>query len=189
MVRHLLLLIFISLVGCSATSTEITNTNNHINTPYYSITVPPNSGWYQSNDAGDPDRLTMSKTVSTNAYMMFFMTNWVVDESMKSWTEKELADNYRFGELNDMLIKGEKSGEFELNDVIISEEKVGNKTFYTMNYISTFRGIKGNSFLYLHFPKEKDFTRFFVSIYTEKLHSKSFKNDFLETLDSLKMIK
>lgn len=188
MARYLLILIFASLVACSTARKEITNANNHFKTPYYSITVSPNSGWYQNNDAGEPDRLSMSKTVPNHFYMMIFKTNWLVDESMKSWTTKQLADNYRRGELADMIRGGVNTGLFELKDVVMGDEKVGNKKFYTMNYIVSKGELLINSFLYLHFPKEKGFTRVFVAIYSEELHTpKSFKNEFLEVLDSLEM--
>lgn len=188
MFRHLLILIFVSLIGCSTTGIEITGANNHINTPHYSITVPPNSGWYQNNNAENPGLLNMSKTVSTHFYMMGFKTKWVVDENMKSWTAKQLADAYRAGEQNDMERKDAMNEQFELHDVVMGEEKVGNKKFYTMNYIVTFKGIKQNSFVYLHFPKVNRFSSFLFSIYTEEVNTpKSFKNEFLATLNSVEM--
>jgi hypothetical protein len=188
MIRYLLVLVFFSLVGCSTDSIEITTANNHFKTPYYSITVPPNSGWVQGDDEGKPDLLVISKTVSNHFYIMRLHTNWLTDESMKSWTTKRLADNYRRGELGNMIRKGVNTGKFELKDVVMEEEKVDNKKFYTMHYILISGEKTINSFLYLHFPKEKNFNRVFVATYQEELDTpKSFKNEFLVTLSSLEM--
>ena len=50
MVRYLFAAIIISLLGCAPTAVEIISDNNQISTPYYSIMVPPNEGWFQYQD-------------------------------------------------------------------------------------------------------------------------------------------
>ncbi|CAG34961.1 hypothetical protein [Desulfotalea psychrophila] len=188
MLRYFFLLFFVSLVGCSAPGIEITDNNNHIKTPYYSITVPANSGWQQHNGGWSPDLLTVSKTISNNFYLMRFRTNWIEDEDRQSWTAERLADAYRADERADMIKKAVMRGQFKINSAVIGEERIGYNKFYTMNQIITSKGIKQNSFLYLCFPKANGFSRFFIAYYIEEIDAaKSFKHEFLKTLYTLKM--
>lgn len=171
MVRRLLLLsILVSLVGCAIPSIEITRTNNHILTPHYSVTIPPDCGWYQNKDINDPDLLDLEKIIPPNVYMMRFLINWVVDESMKSWTAKQVANDYREGEQANMIMMGVMSGQYELKDVIMGEEKVGDKKFFTMTYTTISGEIKGRASLYLYFPKEKNVGSFLFHFIQKHSH-------------------
>jgi hypothetical protein len=194
MVRYLLATAIILLAGCVSTGIEIIDTNNHIDTPHYSIVVPQNQGWYQNNNEGDLDLSHFEKTVSSNIYIMRFSSNWVVDKSKKSWSAKQVADDYRDGEKRNMIIMGVMSGQYELKDVVMGEESIGNKQFYTMTHTAIANGIEQRASLYLHFPVERGFTRFLVALYSESYSvkaadRKSLKAEFLETLHSLKMPK
>ena len=170
---------------------EITDLNNHIDTPLYSITVPPGLGWYQNMDESDSDQLFFEKTVASDVYVMSISTNDVADESMVSWSAKQVADEYRNGEQKDMVMMGVNTGQYELTDIVMGEEKVGDKQFYTMTYTTKGAGIEQRASLYLYFPLELGSTRFIVALYSEAgpanhKERKSLKNDFIETLDSLK---
>lgn len=195
--RSFYLLIIIAsvvLAGCMTAGIKITSNNNQINTPHYSITVPPNKGWHQSQDEGVLDLSYFEKTALPNVYIMRFSTNWVVDENMKMWTAKQVADEYRNGEEANMIMMGVVTGQYELKNVIKGDEVVGNNQFYTMSYTTIADGIEQNAFLYLHFPVERGFTRFFVALYSEtspvnESERKSFKREFIKSLQSLKMKK
>ena len=194
MIKYVLVPIFFLLAGCATTDTEITNINNRISTPTYSITVPPKRGWKMKNDTADPNANVtyLVKTISSSSYMMRFSINWVKQDYMKSWTAKQVADNYRKGEQVNMIVKGVMTGMYTLKDVIMGKKKVGNKLFYTMDYTTVTNKIEQRASLYLYFPKNRNIGTFFVSLYSEasmsdKPLSRSFKNEFLETLNSLEM--
>jgi hypothetical protein len=193
MLRYLLIPILFLFVGCSSTGIEITDINNHIHTPNYSITVPKNRGWKKKKDLDNPDLLYMEKHIGPNTYIMRFSTNMVVDESMKLWTAKQVADDYRKGEQVNMMVKGTLGRpKYQLKDVTMGEEKVGDKQFFTMRYTTISSKIEQKASLYLYFPDNTDVERFFVSVYSEafplnKPPLQSLKDEFLETLNSLEM--
>lgn len=190
MYKYLLVPILFLLAGCATTGTEIADINNRINTPKYSITVPANRGWKIQNNTGNPDVSYLEKTIGANSYMMRFSTNMVIQDYMKSWTAEEVADNYRMGEKNNMLIMG--SGMYELKNVKMGKKKIGNKLFYTMDYTTITNEVEQKASLYLYFPKKTNIGTFFISLYSEgfprnKPPYQSFKNEFLKTLNSLEM--
>jgi len=190
MIRYLLVSILVLLVGCSTNGIEITEINNQINTPKYSITVPQNRGWKTQKNTDNPDVSYMEKIIDSNGYIMRFSTSWVKDERMKSWSSKQVADLYREGEKNNMLMMG--SGLYQLKDVKMGKKKVGDKQFFTMDYTTVTSEVEQRASLYLYFPKKTNIGTFFVSLYSEgfprnKPPYKSFKNEFLETLNSLEM--
>lgn len=192
MVRYILTTIVVLLVGCAPIGVKITSDNNQIKTPDYSIIVPPNEGWHQKQNESLPDLSYFEKKVPPNIYFMYFSTNWAVDERMKNWTAKQVADNYRNGEEADVLIKGVMKGHFLLKNVVMGDETVGKKHFYTMTYTTIQVGIEQRASLYLYFPMERGFNTFFIALYSEgypinEVKKKSLKKDFIDTLNSLRM--
>lgn len=192
MLKYVLVPIFFLLAGCATTGTEITDINNQINTPKYSITVPPKRGWKMKNDTADPNVTDLEKTIGSSSYMMRFSINWVKQDYMKSWTAKQVADNYRNGERANMIVRGVMTGMYILKDVKMGKKKVGNKLFYTMNYTTLTNEAEQKASLYLYFPKKRNIGTFFVSLYSEaslsdKPLSRSYKSEFLKTLNSLEM--
>lgn len=190
MLRYLLVPIFFLLVGCATTGLEITENNNQIRTPKYSIIVPAQRGWKTQKNTVDPNVSYMEKNIGSNNYIMRFSINMVIKEYMKSWTAKQVANNYRQGEKNNMLLMG--SGMYELKNVKMGKRKVGNKLFYTMDYTTITNEIEQRASLYLYFPKKTNIGTFFVSLYSEgfprnKSPYQSFKSEFLEALNSLEM--
>lgn len=184
--------IFFLLAGCATTGTEITNINNRISTPTYSITIPAKSGWKMEKITDDPNVTYVEKTMGSNNYTMRLSINKVIQDYMKSWTEKQVADNYRNGEKANMIARGVMTGMYTLKDVKMGKKKVGNKLFYTMDYTAVKNKVEQSASLYLYFPKKRNIGTFFVSLYLEssmssKPLSQSFKNEFLETLNSLEM--
>ena len=185
-------LIVLLLSGCATTGTEITDINNRVSTPTYSITVPPKCGWKIQKNTVDPNVSYMEKAMGSNNYIMRFSINRVIQDYMKSWTAKQVADNYRNGEQANMIVRGVMTGMYTLKDVKMGRKKVGNKLFYTMDYTTITNKVEQKASLYLYFPKKRNIGTFFVSLYSEgslgnKPLSRSFKNEFLETLNSLEM--
>lgn len=192
MFKCVLVPIFFLLAGCATTGTEITNINNRISTPTYSITIPAKSGWKMEKITADPNVTYVEKTMGSNNYTMRLSINKVIQDYMKSWTEKQVADNYRNGEKANMIARGVMTGMYTLKDVKMGKKKVGNKLFYTMDYTAVKNKVEQSASLYLYFPKKRNIGTFFVSLYLEssmssKPLSQSFKNEFLETLNSLEM--
>lgn len=185
-------LLVLVLSGCATTDTEVTDINNRISTPAYSITVPAMRGWKIQKNTDDPNVASVEKTMGSNNYIMRFSINWVKQDYMKSWTAKQVADNYRNGERANMVVRGVMTGMYTLKDVKMGKEKVGNKLFYTMDYTTVTNKVEQRASLCLYFPKKRNIGTFFVSLYSEaslstKALSRSFKSEFLETLKSLEM--
>ena len=192
MLKYFIVPIFLLLAGCATTGTEITNTNNRITTPTYFITIPAKRGWKMQKNTTDPNVTYVEKNIGSNNYIMRLSINWVEQDYMKSWTAKQVADNYRNGEQANMIVKGVMTGMYTLKDVKMDKKKVGNKLFYTMDYTTVKNDLEQKASLYLYFPKKRNIGTFFVSLYSEaslsnKPLSRSFKNEFLETLNSLEM--
>lgn len=178
--------------GCATTGSEINDTNNRIITPKYSITIPAKHGWKMKKDMAGPNVTYVEKTMSSNHYIMRFSINKVIQDYMKSWTAKQVADNYRNGEQANMMVRGVMTGMYTLKDIKTGEKKVGDKLFYTMDYTTITNNVEQKASLYLYFPKKRNIGTFFVSLYSEgsltkKPLSQSFKRDFLEALNSLEM--
>ena len=111
---------------------------------------------------------------------------------MKTWTARQVADDYRDGELSDMQIRGVMTGMYKLEDVVMGEEVIGDKKFYTMDYVSIGAEKTQRSSLYLYFPRETDIGVFIVAIYTDgyagkEMSSISYKPEFIRVLESLQI--
>ena len=103
------------LSGCATPSPTggIKEGSNHIRTPHYSITVPSNRGWHHKG-VNNPGVVYIEKIINKEVYNMRFSTNYVADKKMKSWTAKQVADNYRKVEQADMIVIGVISGQNQL---------------------------------------------------------------------------
>jgi hypothetical protein len=93
-----------------------------------------------------------------------------------------------------MIMMGVKTDLYELKDVVMGEETIGDNQFYTMTYTTIKDGIEQRATLYLYFPIERGFTRFFVALYSEAYpvngdKRDSLMGDFIESLNSLKITK
>jgi len=184
--------IFFLVTGCAGTGVVVTQENNKIAMPHYSIELPANKGWKIENINKNEESLYLTKRINSTIYTMLFNINRVVDESMKSWTAPQIADNYREGEEMNMMLKGVLTGQYELRDVIKDEEIIGERKFYTMKYTTVKDDIIQNAHLFLFFPNEKKVDEFIVSLYSEAKSVKesnrtSYKREFLETLKRLIM--
>ncbi len=187
MFKYLFIPILFLLAGCATSSPEITESNNHIRTPKYSIKVPANRGWKKNENMSSSDITYLEKKVGSNSYIMRFSTNYVVDNKIKSWSAEKVAIHYRKGEEQNMRIMG--AGMYKLKDVVMGKKKVGNKQFYIMDYTTTKEGFEQKASLYLYFPKKTNFGSFLVALYSEayKPSLQSFKSEFLDTLNNLEM--
>ena len=171
---------------------EITKNDNEIDMPHYSIKAPPNAGWSLNIEDRNHSIIYLTKSVDSASFQMRFGINWLASESTRSWTAKQVADDYRNGELTDMRAKGVMTGMMELENVVMGEEVAGDKKFYTMNYDIIRDGIRQKSSLYLYFPKETDIGVFIAAIYTEGSTSKEtlYKSnmpEFIRVLESLQV--
>lgn len=181
-------------VGCASSGVVITKSNNIINMPHYSIEVPPNQGWILNVVDVASSNINLSKSVNSTAFQMWFNINWVAGEHMKTWTARQVADDYRDGEISDLQIKGVMTGMYKLEDVVMGEEVIGDRKFYTMDYVSIRADMTQRSSLYLYFPREIDIGVFIVAIYTDgftgkEMLSRSYKPEFIRVLESLQVTK
>jgi hypothetical protein len=171
---------------------ETTKNENVIDMPHYSIHAPSEAGWNLTIEDRSQSIIYLNKSVGSTSYQMRFGINWAASENMKTWTAKQVADDYRNRELSDMQLKGGMAGVYDLENVVMGEEIIGDKKFYTMAYEISQDGMKQLSSLYLYFPKETNIGVFIVIIYTEgsiddELLSQSNKPEFIRVLESLQV--
>jgi hypothetical protein len=193
MSRYAIFVFILLLVGCASSGVVITKSNNVINMPHYSIEAPPDQGWRLNVVDNANSNIYLRKSINSTASQMWFNINWVAGEHMKTWTAKQVADDYRNSELSDMQISGVMTGMFELKDVIMGEDVVDDKKFYTMDYVQISVDSTQISSLYLYFPKDIDIGVFIVAIHTDgytgkEMLTRSYKPEFIRVLESLQVI-
>ena len=188
----MLVAVLVLLVGCATNGIDITKSNNQIDMPHYSITVPPDHGWSLRVEDNRKSIIWLTKKIDSTAFSVRLGINWIAGEHMKSWSAKQVADDYRNGERADMLMRGVMTGQYRQKDVVMGEEVVGDKQFYTMSYVNMLSDMTQYSSLYLYFPKETDIGVFIVVLYTEGVvgrgpRSDLHKPEFISVLESLQV--
>lgn len=189
-------LILVLTAGCATLGTEITKDNNYIRMPHYSFTIPVSNGWHIQKPGGKAEVAVIVKKEKGVFFQIQIIRNRIpfyAIFSVKDTTAEDAADDYRSHEEQGMLMMGVKKGLYQLKDVIKSEEKIGDKTFYTMNYLILKNEGRQNAGLYLYYPKEKNNETFIVAHYSESIAAgaslaKSYKHDFKKILESLKIL-
>jgi|WetSurMetagenome_2_1015567.scaffolds.fasta_scaffold50179_4 hypothetical protein len=194
MKRLISTVLLLTLVGCASTGTEITSSNNQIQFPHYSL-VLPTPGWRLSR----PDENNEVAVVTLQAgpplsatFQMRFIKNGIFDERIKSWSARQVADDYRTLEKRIMIEQGVNKGQYRLSEVVMGEEMVGDKKFYTMKYTTSASAQRQSASLYLYFPRDEGNSFFMVAHYSEMIPpnvslSRSFNSEFLQTLKSLRV--
>jgi len=183
------------IASCASIGTSITRDNSQITFPHYSIVVTPAKGWrlLRPNEKNEVAvvRIDLGPPMSARVVMQF-MKNDIVDERLRSWTAKQVADDYRNLEKQIMVEQGVNKGQYKLSDVVMGEETVGSKNLYTMKYTTSRSTSNQTASLYLYFPREEKNPYFIVIHYSETMPpgvfvARSFHQDFLETLKSLRV--
>ncbi len=194
MKKQILAVLLLMLVGCASVGTEITKSSNQIQFPHYSL-VLPEQGWRLQR----PDERNELAVVTLQAgpplsatFRMQFFKNDIFDERVRSWSARQVADDYRNHEKQIMIEQGVNKGQYQLSDVVMGEEAVGDKTFFTMKYSTSASAQKQSASLYLYFPRDGNNSYFIVAHYSETMPpnvslSTSFNPEFLQTLKSLRV--
>lgn len=192
MKRFYLLFLIALLGGCATLGTEITGRNNHIQMPHYSFFVPGDEGWHIQRQDKHYEKAVINKEEGSVLFSMQFLRNIIIDEGMRANPAEVVADDYRGFERRSMIELGVKKGLYQLKDVRTGKKKVGNKIFYTMDYTILSKQGTQKASLYLYFPKERNNYYFIIAHYSETIPpgaslAKSYKPDFLATLESLEV--
>lgn len=194
MKKQIFAALVVTLVGCASIGTEVTGSNNQVQFPHYSL-VLPTTGWRLNR----PDETNEVAVVTLQAgpplsatFQMQFIKNGIFDERMKSWSARQVADDYRNLEKRTMIEQGVNRGQYQLSEVVMGEEMVGDKKFYTMKYATSASSQKQTASLYLYFPRDAGNSYFIVAHYSETMPpnvslSTSFNPEFLQTLRSLRV--
>jgi hypothetical protein len=119
-----------------------------------------------------------------------FQENFVSGPLAQIATAREIADDYRKQEHQNMIELGVKSGMYEIEALNTGQEQVGDKLFYTMSYTTKAHGMVQYAQLYLYFPEEQNVSEFLVAHYSEFAASEdlllhSYKKAFLNILESV----
>lgn len=175
--------------------TPITRNNSQITFPHYSIVVPPDQ-WHLIRPNENAEVAVVTTKINLDlgepaTYRMQFARNEVLHEIPRSWSAREVADDFRSMERQNMIAQGTWRGQY-FRDVVLSEESVGDKKFYTMKYSASDSNVNLSASLYLYFPREEKNAHFMVIHYSEAIprgaaNVVSFREDFLETLKSLRI--
>ncbi len=141
-------------------------------------------------DDNDPKAALFMKKLDSALCLMRFSTNRIIDERARTLTAEQIADDYRNGEKQGMIIQGVITGQYELKDVVFGSEVIEGKKFYTMSYVTLRDDSVQNASLYLYFPQNKNISDFVLALYSEthprnETLTTSAKNEFTETLRSL----
>ena len=185
----LFLLIFI-LGGCANIGTEITRTNNQIQMPHYSFVVPLDQDWYLLRPDEKSETAVLTKIAGPFTFQIKMMRNVILDENLKNASAKAVADDFRNNEKQIMIEQGVNKGLYKLQNLEMGEDMVGDKKFFTMNYIISANTGTQKALLYLYFPTDEKNDYFIIGHYSETIPPnafliKTFKPVFLETLSSL----
>lgn len=184
------------LASYASVETPITRNNSQITFPHYSIVVPPDR-WHllRPNEKAEVAVITTKLDLGLGEpaiYRMQFARNEVLHEVPRSWSARQVADDFRNMEKQIMIEQGVRKGQYKLSDVVMGEDSVGDKTFYTMKYTASDNNVNQSASLYLYFPREEKNAYFMVIHYSETIPRGAaivvpFRRDFLETLKSLRI--
>ena len=193
MKRFSFVALFIMLASCATVGTEITKNNHQIQMPHYTFVVPPDQEWYLLRPDEKMEVAVVTKKLPPFMFEIRMMRNVILDEEMKTFSAKAVADHYRFQEIWGMVTLGVNKGLYDLRDVVQGEEVIGNKKFYTMTYTTVSNKLKGmeqRAALYLYFSKEENNEWFLIAHFSEvgptaEIHTKSHRAEFLKVLESV----
>ncbi|HEX9443079.1 MAG TPA: hypothetical protein VGA73_03125 [Candidatus Binatia bacterium] len=183
-----LLLLAISLVGCSTARTEITKKNNRIEAASYSFVIAADQGWYMQRDEKG-ERITLTKQAGPIVWQIMFYKNILLADQLAAASAEAVADDFRKLEVQVMMEEGVKKGKYQLRDIKMGEEIVGDRAFYTLEHVALSPSLMQRASMYLYFPQAKNNRYFFVAHYFETtapgVAAKSLKDEFLSALASL----
>lgn len=157
---------------------------------FHSFTFDRPSSERLNTEVLDTDQAIFSISADGSRTQLTFRENFVSGQFAQMATAKEIADDYRKQENQNMIELGVKSGMYEIESLKTGQEQVGDKLFYTMTYTTRADGVLQYAQLYLYFPEEQEVGEFFVAHYSESAVSKdfflpSYKNVFLNILESV----
>jgi len=189
---------FFVMFGYAGMESLITHDNNRIDFEHYSIELPTNHEWMLAKLNKEKESVTLTKRDNSSFYEIIILRQRIEEyevitaKRMKSWGAEQFADFYRAAEVTNMNLQGVMKGMFVLKNVVNGEEMIGDRKYYTMEYIAENDNFRQKAYLYLYLPKEKYNYDFIVSIYSESTFEKtskpvSLKQDFIDTLTTIKM--
>ena len=166
--------------------------SSRVEMPHYSFEKPAERGWRVKRKVKQAEMTMLTKRVGPFTFQIKVMVVPILDESRRSWTSAEIADDYRAIEERTMIEQGVERGLYELKDLTKGEKVVAGKTFYTMDYFVANREMRQRASLYLHFPRPDGNERFVLLHYSETLPAMSVllqgqRGEFEAVLASLRV--
>ncbi len=148
--------------------------------PHFTFAAPEDGRWSEEGPP-NPQSFVYGARRGTARYRIVVLENTLVDEKMKTATAKEVADDYRLGEKNNMIEQGVRPGLYELLDVEMGQESLGGKLYFTMKYSTRSKAHYERARLYLYFPSESQNQYFLVAHYSEVAPNQRGLNVSLDT--------
>ena len=171
-----IVLVAVLLGACATTGTEMSSSNDKIQTPHYSFVVQPNQSWRFSVRPDHPDKSRMDirdleKRQGSGVYSIRVMRR-KIPESLRNLSNEEIADDYLANEISVMKFRElALAGRATFEDFLQGEDVIGASRFFTMSYRATFtegdESLRTNIYFFLLFPKDKHNDWFLFSSYAE----------------------
>ncbi len=180
-----------SLLACSLSLPVPTLAkSSRVEMPHYSFEKPAERGWRVQRKIKQMETTVLTKRVKPFTFQIKVMVVPILDESRQSWTAAKVADDYRAIEERMMIEQGVERGLYELRDLTKGETVVGDKTFYTMDYVIDDRKGLQQASLCLLFPRPEDNEHFILLHYSETIPAlsmllRSYRGEFEAVLASL----
>ena len=183
--QYIIAILFILECGASP-ATE--HTTSRIKFNFFSFSTPNTNTWQLLEKT---DRKAIFTTRHGSAiYRITIIENYVYDQTIKTLSAKDAADDYRNREMFWLMEFCEKKGKYELRDLTMGDEQISNNIYYTMKYLTINPEVFQSARLYLYYPYEKANNYFLVAHYCEAAPNQgslifSFESDFLELLKTV----
>jgi len=198
--RWYLLYAFIFLSNCSLAPEPVDIASGikveemEIETEHYSIHLNSTERWKISKIIEENDGIILNRQKQPPNCRIMVIRKLVDQDLLEKASVKEMADAIRNREKQGMIDSGVKEGLYNLTDIAMGEEIIGDKVYFSMNYITTPVRAWGyeEAGLYLYFPKATDNEYYILAHFSQTfIHAKpsgpSCRPDFTSILGSLKI--
>ena len=150
--------------GCATEKVPIRAGVQHL--PHFSFATPKDDIWIEE-QLIEKDKIVFTTRRGAVEHRFTLLEKVIFDKGKSKASAKDVADEYRNGEKNIMIVRGVKEGLYELFDIVTGQERFGDKLYYTMKYWTNSEAHCESAWLFLYFPHEYLNDQFLVAHYSE----------------------